>query len=45
MTDAHLPHFQELAETPQPPLATYSCIAQKDPNALWLETVHSTVIL
>lgn len=45
MTDACLPCFQGLAETPQLPQAIYSCIAQKDVNALWLETVHIAVIL
>lgn len=45
MTDACLLCFQGPAETPQPPQAIYSCIAQKDVNALWLETAHSTVAL
>lgn len=45
MTDACLSRLQGLAETPQRPQAIYPCIAQKDVNALWLETAHRTVTL
>jgi len=36
--------FQGLVETPQPPKAIYSCIAQKDINSL-LETAYGTIAL